>query len=368
MLFTELYDRVIHDNITKTTILNEITLNEIDWENEFEDVKQTCMNTAQVVDYLNRVRANATKDTANREKFAAKYPFVHAKSSFFKDTEEGIDINHFIEKITTPPKNVINTNDKMLKSGDNNQYVYKTGIPAFRGIAYDITTEKFHFINTCPGAGSCVTICYALRGRYIQYPASYDSMTRRLNYLLNYPDKYETQLYNELKEKCKLHSAIKGYKAQVVLRWNDSGDFFAKRYTKMAENVMEKLQGEGYNVVAYAYTKNADVANTSNLDTTFSQGANKQQSEKIKADHKQSLVVPTQLFKDLNLLKYSDEAILKQRISTFFNIPKDLIISYDELKSMDNKGEQKWAVIVTPNDGDDAAFRSDVKTVLLTQH
>ena len=137
----------------------------------------------------------------------------------------------------------------------------------------------------------------------------------------------------------------------------------------MAEDVMEKLQKEGFNVASYAYTKSADVAQNSKLDTTFSQGANKRQTGQMAdKNHKQSVVVPKALFKDLNLLRTSDEAKLKQKISEFFNIPQNLIITYDELNQTPKGNDQKWAVIVTPNDGDDAAFRSDVKTVLLTQH
>jgi hypothetical protein len=67
-------------------------------------------------------------------------------------------------------------------------------------------------------------------------------------------------------------------------------------------------------------------------------------------------------------MKVSDEAVLKQRVAKFFNIPQELVITYDELKSTPKGDEQKWAVIVTPNDGDDAAFRPDVKKILLTQH
>lgn len=345
-------------------------MNEIDWEDTFGDVKKTCVNTEDVVDYLNRVRANAPKKTADREKFDASHPFVHSKSSFYKGKEEKVDIDHFIQKMTQPPANVINTNEKILKSGGPHEYVYKTGIPAFRGIAYDIDKDKFYFINTCPGAGSCAIICYALKGRYIQYPASYDSMTRRLNYLLNYPDKYEEQMYKELLSKCKEHSALEGYKSKVLLRWNDSGDFFAKRYVKIAENVMNRLKSEGFNVDSYAYTKVADVSKGQEFgDATFSAGANKKQSGQVDpSKQKMSQVVPKELFKDLNLMKVNDEQELKNRVAKHFNLSPSDVITYDELMGTPKGDVQKYHVIVTPNDGDDAAFRKDVKTILLTQH
>jgi len=348
-------------------IISEV-LNEIDWEDTFGDVKQSCIAPKDVVDYLNRVRANAPLKTKDREKFKADKPFVHAKSSFFDSKQDVVDIDHFIAKMTQPPLNVINTNEKILKSGGPHEYVYKTGIPAFRGIAYDESTGKFHYINTCPGAGSCAVICYALKGRYIQYPASHDSMTRRLNFLLNHPEEYEMQMYNELKAKAKEYKALEGYKSRVILRWNDSGDFFAKKYTDIAENVMSRLKAEGYNVDSYAYTKVAGVANDSNLDTTFSSGANKRQSSQMGAGHKSALVVPKALFKDLDLMRVDDEKKLKARVAEFFKLdPKD-VITYDDLMSTPKDGPAKWNVIVTPNDGDDAAFRGDVKSILLTQH
>jgi hypothetical protein len=352
-------------------ILNESLgqLSEIDWEGDFSDVKQSCIDPKDVVDYLNRVRANAPKLTADREKFKADKPFVHAKSTFFKGEDMEVDVDYFIKKMTAPPQNIINTNDKILHSGGPHEYVFKTGIPAFRGIVYDEDKQTFHYINTCPGAGSCAVICYALKGRYIQYPASYDSMTRRLNYLLNHPDKYQEQLYKELKSKAQEYKALEGYKSRVILRWNDSGDFFTKKYVQIAENVMSRLKQEGYNVDGYAYTKIASVAKGSGIDTTFSSGANKGQESQIDlGKNKKSMIVPSKIFKDLNLMKVADEQELKNRVSDFFNIDKSELLTYDEMMSTPRGDEPKWSVIVTPGDGDDAAFRGDVKTIFLTQH
>lgn len=348
-------------------IISEV-LTEIDWEDTFSDVKQSCIPPKDVVNYLNRVRANAPLITKDREKFKSDKPFVHAKSTFFDPNNDKVDVDRFIAKMTQPPLNVINTNEKILKSGGPHEYVYKTGIPAFRGIAYDKSTDKFHYINTCPGAGSCAVICYAIKGRYIQYPNSYDSMTRRLNFFLNHPDEYEQQMYNELKSKAEEYQAFKGYKGRVILRWNDSGDFFTKRYTELAESVMAKLKAEGYNVDSYAYTKVADVSKDAEFDTTFSSGANKRQSSQVDKGQKTSMVVPKKVFKGLDFMRVDDEKILKSRVSQFFGINPKEVISYDDLMTILKGDKPKWSVIVTPGDGDDAAFRKDVKTILLTQH
>lgn len=345
-------------------------MNEIDWDDTFKDVKQTCVSPEDVVEYLNKVIANAPKKTADREKFGAKYPFVHSKSSFFDKGETQVDIEEFAKRITSEPNNVVNTNEKMLKSGGPNEFVYKTGLPALRGIAYDIENGKFHYINTCPGAGSCAVICYALKGNYVRYPVSYDSMTKRLNLLLNDPARYQEKMYNELKKIAEEHSALEGYKAKVILRWNDSGDFFAKKYVEIADNVMNKLQEEGYNVESYAYTKVGDVATSdTEFDTTFSQGANKRETGKVDTDKKKSsLVIPKEIGKGLNLMKYSDESEYKKRVSEFFNLDPATVITYEDLMQTPKGGEAKWNVIVTSGDGDDAAFRKDVNKVLLKFH
>ncbi|MEK6828582.1 MAG: hypothetical protein AABY15_00450 [Nanoarchaeota archaeon] len=344
-------------------------LSEIDWEGEFSDVKQVCINPEDIVDYLNRVRANAPLSTAEREKFKMNEPFVHAKSTFFNPQKTTVDIDYFIKNMTAAPQTIINTNDKILKSGGPYEYVFKTGIPAYRGIVYDEKNGTFHYINTCPGAGACAVICYAMKGQYIQYPTSYDSMTRRLNYLLNNPDKYEEQMYQELKAKALEYKALKGYKPKIVLRWNDSGDFFANRYVKIAENVMKRLNDEGYNVTGYAYTKMADVAKSSDIDTTFSVGGSKGQASKIDlTKHKKSEIIPTKIVKGLDFDKIDDEIVLKDRVAKHFGIDKKYLITYDEMMTAPKGDEPIWSVIVTPRDGDDAAFRKDVKAIYLTQH
>lgn len=348
----------------------EFLINEIDWKHTFSDVKPTCTDAKKIVDYLNAVRKNAEEDYGEREKFSVQMPFFHPKSSFFKDTKKGIDIEYFIKKITEPPKTIVNTNEKILKSGGPNEFVYKTGIPAFRGIAYDIDNNKFVFVNTCPGAGACRVICYAIKGRYIQYPQAYDSLTRRLNYLLNYPDLYEKQLYEELKEKCEEHKAYEGYKQKVILRWNDAGDFFAKRYIRMAADVMQQLKKEGYNIDSYAYTKIADVAKSKALDhLTFSTDSKESELSKIDSKkQKVSIIVPSKLFAGLDFMKITDEKILKNNITNHYKLDPEDVLTYDELRLRPVENYPRWHVIVTPNDGDDAAFRKDVKTILLTQH
>lgn len=362
--------KIIRECLNEESIKYSNVISEIDWQGEFSDVQQTCMNTKDVVDYLNRVRANADKEYGEREKFKRNMPFIHAKSSLFNKEDNYVDVDYFIKNITEPPNTIItDTNEKIRKTGGVNEYVYKTGIPAFRGIVYDKKNDKFHFVNTCPGAGSCVAICYAIKGNYVRYPNAYDVMTRRLNYLLNHPRDYEEQMYREIKNKAEEHNAYEGYKSKVIIRWNDSGDFFSKVYLQISKNVLKRLKSEGYNVDSYAYTKVADVAKDKELDATFSTGADKKQMSKINLEkYKNAQIIPSTLSKGLDLMKYSDEEEYKQRVVSHFNLKPEMVITYDEMLEKPKGDFPKWYVIVSPGDGDDAAFRKDVKTILLTQH
>jgi len=354
--------------------LNEINeelynLEEIDWEGDFKDVKKSCMRHEEMAEYLNKVRANAFKDYKDREKMDKGKPFIHAKSSFFEKGKETVDVDQFIQQITKMPNNLVNTNEKILKTGLSDQFVYKTGIPAFRGLAYDKDKGKFYVINTCPGAGECVFICYAMKGNYVRYPVSYDSMTRRLNFLLNDPKGFEQQLYNELKEKAIEHNALEDYDPEVIVRWNDSGDFFSQTYVDIANRVIEKLQKDGYNVNSYAYTKMANVAKGDKFgSTSFSSGANKKQSKKAGDELKQSKIIPKELFADLEIDRKSHSQELKNRVAKKFGLNPQDILTYKELMKTGVADSPKYSVIVKPGDGDDAAMRNDVKNVLLTQH
>ncbi len=361
--------------LTETQYLK--LLNEIDWENQFSDVKTSCIPTHIVIDYLNRVRANARYGEGQykkREKFNLDKPFIHAKSTFFNsDINKGdytVDVDDFIRRITEKPKKILGQNEKIEKSGGLRRFFYKTGIPAVKGIVYDIENDEFHYVNTCPGAGACMLICYALKGRYIQYAESYDKMTRVLNYLLNSPDEYEEQLYNEIKEQAIEHKALSGYKNWVVIRWNDSGDFFSKKMLEISVNVIARLREDGYNVSDYAYTKIADVALGGQIqNTTFSTSANKKQRDKINFEtQKTQFEVPRILARGLDLDKYADEEEFKKRVSKHYDIPYNLIVTYDEMMQMKDSGIPKYYALVTTEDGDDAAERKDMKSIYILIH
>jgi hypothetical protein len=344
-------------------------LSEIDWQNDFSDVQKTCVDPKVLAEYLNAVRSNTDKDYGEREKFKKTQPYIHAKSKLFTGSKNKINIDLFINQITSKPKSLVTQNKKMSQTGEANTFVYNTGIPAFRGLAYDLEKGKFYYINTCPGAGTCVTICYALKGNYIRYQGSYDNMTRRLNLLLNSPNEYEEQLYNELKAKCKTHKAIKGYKFKVSIRWNDSGDFFTKKYVEIAHSVIDRLRSEGYNIDEFLHTKIASVAQDTDFDvTSFSLGGNKKELAKIGPEQKISDVVGKALFAGLDLDKLSDIEKLKELLAIQIGVNKKLILTYDELMRTPESKKPKWYTITMPGDGDDATRRKDVIRNFQTEH
>lgn len=346
---------------------------EVDWEGAWKDVKKECLNMEALVSYLNDVISNRGKKTKDRKKFPDTMPFVHAHSRLFGPNTEigdGLDVDEFIRRMTARPNNVVNRNEKMERSGMPHEFVYKTGIPALRGIVYDMEEQKFYVLNTCPGAGKCVVICYARHNNYIRYPDSYDSMTRRLNYMLNFPDKYEEMLYDELKAKCEEHGALVGYEPKVLFRWNDSGDFFSRKYRLMAYNVMRRLTREGYNISDAAYTKVADMVNDNpdSMNVAYSSGGKRSEADKVGDEVKTSKWIPKDMFAGLDLRKIADKQKLKGIVATKFGYDVGDIITYGEMMRTSVGPSPRWHVIVTPEDGDDALHRSDVKTILLTQH
>jgi hypothetical protein len=354
-------------------------INEIDWEGEFSDVSKECINDEALKDYLNNVIANQKLPSDKRTKTAL---LVHNKAIPF-DEKGGIDVEAFIQNITKIPDQIYSQNAKMEKSDVDNSITFNIGIPALRGIVYDIDNKNFYVVNTCPGAGTCAKVCYARRGNYVLLPNVFGKQTRILNLLLNDPNLFEDILKLEIE---KLIRKNKGKK--VFFRWNDAGDFFSKRYFKIAADITKELQDKGYDFESYAHTKIGDVYNLKDPNVTLNFSVDAADKERKKVDLSQaktSEIVPTELFKDLFTkdrahLKVDDKGklipvspdslnILKQRISDKFNVDPSTLIMYDDMIKMPVDDEQKWNVIVLPKgQGDVAAQRKDVKRTFLLYH
>lgn len=359
----------------RMNIISGMPLQEIDWEGDFSDVKSKCINPEELKNYLNKILSGTAKASTD-------VPKIH-KSAIPTDEFGEIDIDEFINKITEKPKQILSVNSKMAKSSNEDTVVVNVGIPALRGLVYDFKAKQFHFINTCPGAGSCAVICYARRGSYIQYPDVFVKQTRVLNYLLNDPNGFKETLKTEIRALTKSNIDKK-----IQFRWNDAGDFFTKKYFKIASEITEELREEGINIASYGYTKMGDIVNLkdSNVTINWSDDANKRETNKVDTKKvKRSVIVPKELFYDL--LKpngtgrgferdemgrpmYKDKKsilTLKNRLAKEYGVNADSIITYDEMLKLP-VGRKIYNVIVRPKDGDIAAQRSDVKISFLLFH
>jgi hypothetical protein len=365
---------------------NPFTLSEIDW-NEFSDVSKKCIDPNGLKEYLNGIVKNSEEKPSDREKLALDKPYIHAKTIPF-DEEGGIDVDGFIKKITAMPNDLLSINMKMEKSKTDNSFSVNIGIPALRGLVYDIDDQKFYIVNTCPGAGTCAMICYARKGSYVMFPDVFVKQTRILNLLLNYPERFEKLLKHELEI-----IALKNPTKEIQFRWNDAGDFFTKKYHQIALNITKNLKAEGYNIKSYAYTKMGDIINFNDDDmiVNFSTDANKRELNKIKdiKGKKQAVTVPKSMFDDLFLkttsgknpsyqvddkgkLIYKDEngaQTLKQRLSDEYGVDVNSILTYDEFLAKPKGNPLEYNIMVAPKgEGDIGAQRGDVQYSFLMFH
>ena len=356
-----------------------MSLNEIDWEGEFSDVSKECMNVEALKEYLNKVLSNQELPSDKRTKSSL---LVHNKAIPFDEKGE-IDVQAFIDNITAYPPNIISQNEKMGKSGTDNSITFNIGIPALRGLVYDMDNKEFYIINTCPGAGSCQRVCYARRGRYVLIPSIFVKQTRILNLLLNKPDEFKEILRREIEI-----VALKNKGKKLLFRWNDAGDFFSKKYFQIAADITRELKSKGYNFGSYAHTKMGDVYNLNDPDVTLNFSVDATEKEKGKVDltqAKTSEIVSSDIFNYLFIRKGphfavddkgklipKDEnsiATLKQRIADKYNADINTLIMYDDLIKIPEGSQGVFDVIVLPKgQGDIAAQRKDVKRTFLLYH
>ena len=308
-----------------------------------------------------------------------KFPYIHRSNvPIVNQDGQKYDLDKLASLFTERPSKILKQNEKMQHSDGTASQFYNVGLPALIGLAVDEDNNEFVVINTCPGAGNCKLVCYAMKGGYIQYPASNLSQTRLLNFLYNDPDGFMGMLENE----------IAGFEAKnskknikTIIRWHDAGDFFSPEYLDKAYNLAKKFPDVDF----YAYTKLASVAQgdkPDNFKINFSMGAQPSQEKKIDfAKTKNSRIVPEVLFADLlekdkaGKWQYKNsqaQQAAKDRIAAKYSLDPKSIITYDEMMKIpvdkDPQAKGKWNVIVKPGDGDDAANRNDVLSSLLLIH
>ena len=320
------------------------------------------------------------KTKTKRDKF--DYPYIHGSNIEVKD-EGGktFDTEALKKSIMVRPGRILGQNAKMQHSETGTEAIFDIGLPALKGLAVNEKTGEFVVVDTCPGAGACKTFCYAMKGSYVMFKAVSMGLARMLNFLLNDPAGFASQLNAEI---AAAKSKMAKKNAKVVVRWHDAGDFFSAEYLDMAYSVANANPDVGF----YAYTKMADVATgqrPKNFNMDFSGGALSSQEKKIDFQRvKHSKVVPKDMFFDLiardgnNLKKdakgrmqFASPENLEQFKSTMaqkYAVAKDSILTYDEMMKTPVGDKPKWNVIVMPGDGDNSANRNDVVGSYLLFH
>jgi len=336
------------------------------------------MTPDEMQDYLGK-----TADGKKTKLDKYTMPYVHRGNIEIKDeSDRKFDLDKLKAAIITRPTKLLKQNEKITHSGGETAQYFNIGLPALKGLAVNEKTGDFIVVDTCPGAGACKVYCYAKKGGYVQWKASSMSQTKVLNFLLNDPQGFKAKLESEIQTEVDKF-AKKG--AKVVIRWHDAGDFFSPDYVDLAYSVARKFPQVDF----YAYTKMAGVATGNkpdNFKMNFSMGATPDQEKQIQPKStKHSTVVPKPMFTDLilkdekgKLIKDKDgkiqfkspEAVdvLKSKLSAKYGVPKDSIITYDEMKVIPAGKEPKWNVIVKPGDGDESANRADVVGTWLLIH
>ena len=418
---------IIH--LTKEQFLNALTteqiLSEIDWENTFGDVSHNCLRPDAVVRWLNeeleRLRHNRgakqkdvikAKHDGNDDAVPRTTIMSQGNIENTIDSTGDVNIDMFISNITREPKTIFDHNRKMEHSDDGRpQLTVNTGLPALVAIVYDIENQEFHSVTTCPAAGTCQIGCYARDAFYRMNDDLVMKLTQRINLLLNNPKRYEQRVYGELISM----AASLPENFRLMIRWNDAGDFFTRKYLDVAKNVTKRLLDDGYNVKSYAYTKNAEYVmeldSDDNFVVNFSTDASKGEQEKIAQwsgatnvkmghrvpSHKKEKVpfkykagtktITTALWKKffktkgphlvkgengLPLFAENGEEELKNYIvdnfGEKFNVDRESLRYTWELPETDEGGRKYNVIVMSTGDNDIAAQREDVRMTFLLEH
>jgi hypothetical protein len=334
----------------------------------------------QIKDAKKRAKGNDTDDKklASAERLSR---LVH--NSTFLDIIDSsgntIDEEEFKKVINVIPDKLIAQNDKIKKSGGDSMAFYELTMPAYQGLFYNQNKGTFQMVRTCPNAGDCKTYCYATAGSYIQYKGVNLKQMRMLNYLMNDWAKFKNQIIRELKRAGKENKG-----KQVVLRWHDSGDFFAEAYLDIALEIAAVIP----QVTHYAYTKNVNLISKKlknsqmpdNFVFNLSEGGTL--DDKLKHADKKSLVLPKEVFKPYFTKTTGktkgryDEQGLKDATVKYFGTRTDKkpliidheLLTYKEMMERPKDQKGKFSVIVTTEDGDDSATDPRVINTILLLH
>ena len=369
------------------------------------DATTSCVTPQSLADDMNDELSRINTAAKDRERRGTKDVIYHKKQIQAVLTKQGgLNVEKFKNLITANPSSIFDKNPKMEKSDKGkSQFTVNTGLPAINGIVYDEDEGVFKYINTCPGAGSCQLVCYARKGFYGMNDGKILKLMRRLNLLWNDPEEYYNMIMDELEPiavKLKRQGRREGQVDQLVIRWNDAGDFFSEKYFEIAKRVTSDLLSSGFDVKSYAYTKQAKFVNLADdkFIMNFSKGSAPKELRQVDLEKtKYSDIVQridtegNKMFSDLfakgidpetgkdkkydinpttglpNFVEGGAEE-LKRRISKQYNVPLERLKYQFELPAEEDE-KFKYDVIVLPTgDSDIGAQRMDVHKTFLLIH
>jgi len=367
-------------------------LTEVDWEGDFSDTKKSCISADMMAQELNDELARINTSTKDRKSRSPNAP-IYTRGTIDKviDKKGKLDVKKFIKLISEPPSKIFDQNPKMVKTDKGKaQLTVNTGLPAIIGVIYDKEEKQFYKINTCPGAGPCKILCYARKGFYGMNDGKALKLIRRLNLLMNDPNEYYNMIMDELEPtvvKLKRQGRRSGDNNQLVIRWNDAGDFFSQVYFNIAKRVTKELLDDGYNVKSYAYTKVGKYVNMAdeNFLINFSQGdASKKEEAKVDLEKtKKSIIVKKDTFNDIFVKKGSHfvknqhglptfvengATTLKRRIAAQYKVPVSTLKLQTELPAKEGAKHAYNVIVMPTGDTDIGAQRKDVQTTFLLAH
>lgn len=331
-------------------------------------------------------------------------------------SEEGRKIVDMLTELITAslnkrPKELLGTNLKMKHSNIGTIKMLKIGFPAFHSLFYDEKEEKWRLVKTCPDASECIGFCFAADAMYTMTANHAVSGTRLLNYLMNDPDRFSSQLAAEI---TKISGKLEG-ETKLYVRVNDSGDFFSEYQFDMFMDLARKLP----NVTFFAYTKRLKLLTAKqkipgaippNFIFNRSEGSKFSHGEKLgdevlpsdefdRSKLKHSTVIKATFFAQdpglqqiykgkvpsyeymmrdevskktgmVTLASVKKWEILKNFIANRFNRPVEKILNWDEFleqfKTLDPKNPAD--VIVFPGNGDISATTHGVLGTYLIEH
>lgn len=375
---------------------------EIDPE-KLKDILATRAEKGKIPSDVPYIHPGTAKSTLVSPESLTKKPEKTSEDIVVVDENQNpIDLNVLAKKLTdysNPKFTLLKQNEKMKKSSTGElEAFYNIGIPAIMGMVFDEKDNKFKIINTCPSAGSCMHVCYATKGGYVQYQAVSEKQNLTLNLLYNRPDEYADKAVREIVEVVsKYGNPSKEFPEGIktVIRWHDSGDFFSEQYLRLTLDIIERVKAELPEklrdlVQFYAYTKRAKMVQphqNKGLLLRKSIGAKPEEEREINPDQDLfSQIVPKSVKDDMidqgviektedkwiiNSGKADDlkKAIKDSKEVKFKNsYPMLTMAEYEDIEDSLKGTDKKVNVIILPGDNDRPAKDPNVAGVYLMFH